>query len=150
MSDPRAERLDVLRATLEQLPVAIAKAEQAEDASPAGGGWSLRQVLVHLADAELVYGVRVRLLVGTDHPNLEGYDQERWAERFTDLETIASALERWRVQREANLRLFDSLSEAEWGRTGLHAERGPESVDDQLTRIADHDVGHLRQLHQLT
>lgn len=150
MSSARAERLDVLRATLEQLPLAIANAARGEHQSPPGGGWSLQQVVVHLADAELVYGMRVRLLVGTDNPNLEGYDQERWADRFTDLETVESALERWRVQREANLRLFDSLTDAEWGRTGRHSERGVESVDDQLVRIADHDTGHLRQLHQLT
>jgi uncharacterized damage-inducible protein DinB len=146
----RAERLDVLRATLERLPAAVASARRDQDEAPRAGEWSLRQVLAHLADAELVYGVRVRLLVGTDNPNLAGYDQERWADRFTELETIESALERWRVQREANLRLFDSLSDAEWERTGQHRERGVESVEDQLVRIADHDVGHLRQLHELT
>ncbi len=146
----RAERLQVLRATLEQLPAAVSHLPRTEGAAPRPGGWSPRQVLAHLADAELVYGVRLRLLVGTDEPRLEGYDQERWAERFTSLETPESALERWRVQREANLRLFDSLSDDEWERTGTHAERGVESVEDQLLRMADHDTGHLRQLQELT
>jgi uncharacterized damage-inducible protein DinB len=146
----RAERLGVLRTTLAELPAAVAGVERAEDESPSSGGWSLREVLAHLADAELVYGVRLRLLVGVDNPRLEGYDQERWAQRFTSLETVGSALERWRVQREANLRLLDSLSEDEWSRTGTHTERGVESVEDQLVRMSDHDAGHLRQLHQLT
>ena len=144
----RGERLDVLRGTLETLPVAVSQVGSAE-AAPRPGQWSLRHVLAHLADAELVYGVRLRLLVGTQHPHLEGYDQERWAERFTDLETIESALERWRVQREANLRLLDSLTEGEWSRTGTHVERGVESVEDQLVRMSDHDTGHLRQVQEL-
>jgi uncharacterized damage-inducible protein DinB len=146
----RAERLDILRTTLGELPRAVGGVQRSEDESPGAGGWSLREVLAHLADAELVYGLRLRLLVGVDNPRLEGYDQERWAERFTALETVTSALERWRVQREANLRLLESLSEAEWFRTGTHTERGVESVEDQLVRMSDHDVGHLRQLHQLT
>jgi uncharacterized damage-inducible protein DinB len=146
----RAERLDVLRSTLEGLPLAVSGVARADDEAPQRGGWSLREVVAHLADAELVYGVRLRLLVGTDDPHLEGYDQERWAQRFARLETVTTALERWRVQREANLRLLGSLSEAEWARTGLHAERGVESVDDQLIRMCEHDNGHLRQLHELT
>lgn len=149
-ADSRGQRLDVLRSTLEQLPQVIAAIERSEDEQPAPGAWSLRQVVTHLADAELVYGVRLRLLVRTDSPQLQGYDQEQWADRFTDLDTIATALERWRVLREANLRLLDSLSDGEWARTGMHSERGVESVDDQLERMWDHDTGHLRQLQELT
>ena len=101
----RAEQLDILRTTLTELPAAISRVDRRSEESRAPDGWSPREVLVHLADAELVYGVRLRLL--------------------------------------------DSLSEGEWGRTGRHTERGIESVEDQLVRMSDHDTGHLRQLQEL-
>ena len=148
---PRAERLDSLRATLEELPRAAAAVEmrQAADGRPGTGEWSPREVMAHLADAEQVYGVRIRLILAGDRPRLEAYDQDRWAERFGRLETITTALDRWRATREATLRLLDSLGEEEWSRTGLHSERGEQSVDDQLTLLADHDRGHLAQLYEL-
>lgn len=146
--DDRPRRLDLLRASLEELPRALAAAADV-DRRPAPEDWSAREVIAHLADAELVYGMRLRLLLGTDSPHLQGYDEERWTIRFAPLDTVASALERWRALRESNLRLLDSLAPEEWGRTGLHSERGEESVLDQLVRMSDHDEGHLRQLTAL-
>lgn len=148
---PRAERLDTLRATLEELPrAAAAVAERkAADGRPAMGEWSPREVLAHLADAEQVYGVRIRLMVGGDRPRLEAYDQDRWAARFAGLETLETAIDRWRATREATLRLLDSLSEDEWSRAGLHSELGEQRVDDLLTVLAEHDRGHLAQLYEL-
>src|SRR5688500_11975889 len=45
------------------------------------GKWSIVQVLQHLADAEVVWGWRMRLILAQDRPVLTGYDQDRWAER---------------------------------------------------------------------
>lgn len=150
MSADRSRRLEALRQTLELLPESIARVGvDGHDARRRPEDWSLREVVAHLADAETVYGVRLRLLVATDDPVLQGYDEEAWTRRFGPLETVESALDRWRSLREANLRLLDSLTEAEWRRTGRHSERGVESVEDQLVRMEEHDVGHLRQLADL-
>jgi len=140
--------LDELRETLEELPRAIAavEAEHLADSRPGSGEWSPREVMAHLADAETVYGIRIRMIVGGDGPRLEAYDQDRWTARFSDLDTLGSALERWRVMRESTLRLLDSLSEDEWSRSGLHAERGEESVLNQVEIMAGHDRGHLEQM----
>lgn len=143
----RTERIDRLRQTLEDLPRAIDHAERAGGAQ--AEGWSLLEVLTHLADAETVYGIRARLLVSESDPVLQPYDQEAWAARYAALETIGTALERWRVMREANLRLFDSLAEDDWSKTGLHLERGRESLEHQLVRMSDHDVAHLGQIEAL-
>jgi hypothetical protein len=145
----RAERLDLMRRTPEELArvVADVRSRGLEDTRPGDGEWSPREVMAHLADAEMVYAVRARLIVaGAVQPHLEAYDEELWTARFAGLETLGSALERWRVTREATLRLFDSLSEGEWARTGLHSERGVESVETQLERIAEHDTAHLEQM----
>lgn len=148
MNAERSARLHQMRAALEELPRVAAgiEARAMEDARPGAGEWSPREVIAHLADAETVYGIRIRMIVGGDHPRLEPYDQDRWAQRFATLETMRTAVDRWRVMRESTLRLLDSLTEDEWARSGVHAERGEESVDSQVAIMSGHDQQHLEQM----
>src|SRR6185503_6079948 len=44
------------------------------DAHPAPGKWSAREVVHHLADSEMTAATRLRLMVGTDNPQIVGYD----------------------------------------------------------------------------
>ena len=46
------------------------------------GKWSIAQVLQHLADSDLVWGWRARLILAQDRPTITGYDQDLWAERL--------------------------------------------------------------------
>src|SRR5262245_58241806 len=48
----------------------------------AAGKWSIRHVLQHLADAELVSGYRFRLVLAHDRPPLTGYDQDLFAQHL--------------------------------------------------------------------
>ena len=71
-------------------------------------------MLSHLADSDLVFGVRIRMIVTQDRPTIVGYDQEAWTARFGGLDATASeTVERWQTLRRANLRLFESLTAAE-------------------------------------
>ena len=45
----------------------------------APGKWSVRHVLAHLADSEIVGGWRYRLILAHDRPPIQGYDQDAWA-----------------------------------------------------------------------
>lgn len=104
-------------------------------------------VLSHLADAEMVYGVRLRTVLADARPFLAGYDQDEWVRRFADLDDDPkSTLARWRVLRDANLRVLESLEDDEWWRTGVHAERGPMSVAAIAAVLADHDRVHVDQI----
>src|SRR5215216_2174906 len=46
------------------------------------GKWSIAQILQHLADSEVVWAWRMRLILAQDRPQLTGYDQDLWAERL--------------------------------------------------------------------
>lgn len=110
------------------------------------GEWSLRDVLNHLSDSDLVSATRIRMIVTQDRPTLVGYDQEAWTARFGRLDATAQEIiDRWQVLRRANLRLLESLSPEEWERVGLHTERGPESVRLTVQLAAGHDRVHLDQ-----
>ncbi len=83
---------DVLGAMPADLRQAVAGLSAAQEATPERPGkWSVRQVVQHLADSELVGGFRFRMVLAHDAPALPGYDQDAWAQRLrysdSDLET---------------------------------------------------------------
>jgi uncharacterized damage-inducible protein DinB len=114
------------------------------------GKWSIGQVLQHLADSELVWGWRLRLILAQDRPTLTGYDQDRWAERLRYADSDpAQALEEFVTLRRANLRLLERASPADLKRVGVHVERGEESLEHQRRLYAGHDLLHLAQLARI-
>jgi hypothetical protein len=114
------------------------------------GKWCVLEVVQHLADTELVYGYRVRMILTQDAPPIPGYDQDVWARtfRYRDL-PAAQALAQVAALRAANLRLYRSLDAAQLRRTGLHSERGPESVEHTFRMIGAHDLVHRRQIERI-
>ena len=117
--------------------------------APAPGEWSAATVVAHLADAELVYGVRLRMILTADRPWLVSFPEKAWAGRFGPLEPDAKeSLQRWRTLRDANLRVFASVGEGEWAREGVHDERGTLTVAALAGLLADHDRAHLGQIRQ--
>jgi hypothetical protein len=116
----------------------------------APGKWSANEVLQHLADAELVWGYRVRMILAQDRPPLTGYDQDLWASRlhYRDADPVA-AIARFRLVRLSNLALVGGASEADLARVGVHAERGEESVAHVIRLNAGHDLLHIRQLERI-
>jgi hypothetical protein len=109
--------------------------------------WSAAEVLAHLADAELVYATRLRLIVAQDRPQLVWYDEQGWVERFGALDADPrDTLVRWRTLRDANVRLLESLAPAEWERVGVHEHDGELTVDTIAARMAAHDRDHLNHI----
>jgi DinB superfamily len=141
----------VLEATPDGLTNAIASLTERELSQPeAAGKWSIRQVLRHLADSDLVWGYRVRMVLAHNRPTINGYDQDLWADRLHyDQAPVESSLEEFRVLRRSNLRLITNASPADLERVGVHAERGEESVAHMIRLYAGHDLLHLRQIERV-
>src|ERR1035441_3402148 len=49
-----------------------------EDFVSAPGKWTIRQILAHVADAELVGAHRLRQVIAEDSPLLIAFDQDAW------------------------------------------------------------------------
>jgi DinB family protein len=114
------------------------------------GKWSTIEVVQHLADSDLVAGFRIRMVLSTDRPTLEGYDQDRWASEFRYRDVnLRQALDQLRGLRTANLELWRHLSPAQLERVGLHSERGAESVEHIIRLMAGHDLVHRRQIDRV-
>jgi hypothetical protein len=139
-------------AVMDELPGALRSLVATQQSEALGrqeaeGKWSALETIQHLADTEIVYGYRVRLVLAEDRPHLPGYDQDVWARRLHygtgDVDAVIEEIE---VARRRNLRLFRSLGASELARVGLHAERGPESVARIVQLVAGHDLVHRRQI----
>jgi len=116
----------------------------------AAGKWSVRHVLQHLADSELVWGYRLRMVLAHDRPPLTGYDQDEWAARlWYDAADADQAVREFGVLRGANLRLLGRASREDLARAGVHEERGEETVEHMIRLYAGHDLLHLRQLERI-
>lgn len=110
------------------------------------GGWTVRQVVHHLADSHANAYLRFRWIVAEDHPTIKTYDQDVWA-TFPDvklpvepsLKIIDGLHERWGA-------FLSALPEEAWLRTAHHPERGEVSLDDLLETYAGHGANHAQQI----
>jgi hypothetical protein len=112
--------------------------------------WAVRHVVRHLADSEVVWGWRLRMVLAHDRPSITGYDQDLWADRlgYGDAD-VREALAEFAALRKGHLRLLKRAIPHDLDRVGVHAERGEESVRHMLRLYAGHDVLHLRQIERI-
>ncbi len=143
--------MDVLERTERALhPFVDGRSAETLARPEAPGKWSVRHVIQHLADSELVWGWRLRIVLAQDRPVLTGYDQDLWAERLRyDEADAAQALHDFATIRDANLRLLRRLSAEDMERAGVHSERGAESIGHMIRLYAGHDLLHLRQIERI-
>jgi len=114
---------------------------------PAPDKWSIGEILAHLADAELVRGWRMRLILGHNGAAIQAFDQDVWAGTFNYRRRDPKAsLEMFRVLRENNLAMLKSVPRKLWENYGMHEERGKESIAHIVRMFAGHDLNHLRQI----
>lgn len=114
------------------------------------GGWTVRQVVHHLADAQANWYTRARLALTENEPVIKPFDETAWAE-LTDarnepvepsLAVIEGLNSRW-------VALFRSLGEDQWQRKMMHPERGPLALDIVLVTIVWHMRHHTAHIAEL-
>ncbi len=117
---------------------------------PAPNKWSIAEIVCHLADAELVGGFRVRLILGAPGTPITPFDQDVWVVALHyDQRDARRALEQFRVLREANLALLKTLTPEQWRQGGLHQERGSETIEMIVKMFAGHDLNHFKQIEAI-
>ncbi len=117
---------------------------------PAADKWSVSEILAHLADAEIVGGFRMRLILGAPGTPVAAFDQDSWVSSgHYEKRDPRKSVEQFRVVREANLALLKSLSLEQWKHYGMHAERGQETIEHIVRMFAGHDLNHLRQIEEI-
>src|SRR5580704_14028297 len=117
---------------------------------PAADKWSIGEIMAHLADAEIVIGFRLRMVLGAPGTPITAYDQDSWVTSgHYEKRDPRKSLELFRVVREANLALLKSLTAEQWKHYGMHSERGQETVEHIVRMTAGHDINHLQQIERI-
>ena len=114
------------------------------------GGWTVRQVVHHVADSHLNAYTRCKLALTEREPKIKGYDEARWAElsdtRDTPVEVSLALLEalhqRWVI-------LWRGLKEHDFLRTYQHPASGVNSLQQVLAQYAWHGAHHLAHITSL-
>jgi hypothetical protein len=112
------------------------------------GKWTGKQVLAHLADAEMGIGFRIRQVLSEDNHRIQPWDEGSWARRYTNID-VESALASYLASRRWNLSLLRGLRSEDLEREAFHPERGPETLGTIVRVLAGHDLNHLAQLERL-
>lgn len=117
---------------------------------PAEGKWSIKEVIAHLADGEVILGSRLRFVAAMERPPILGYDQDAFVERL-GIERVKTEelFDAFAAVRSANVCLMKRLAEDDWQRIGLHSERGEESIETMIVMYAGHDRIHEAQIESI-
>ena len=149
MHDTRAALLQRYASGIDDLRAALAAATDTDlDRPQPAGEWTARQVAHHLADSESMAYIRLRRLIAEDEPVIHGYDEPEWARRLHYDRPVAASVTVVAAVRAASLQLLESLTTAEWARTGTHSESGPYSVQRWLEIYAGHTHDHADQIRR--
>lgn len=118
------------------------------DAPTAPGKWSVREILAHLADCELVWAWRIRHTLEKPGAAVAPFDQNVWAERYAAYSAELS-LRTFLTLREWNLAVLNTVASEEFENLLTHPERGTFPLSELLEMIAGHDRNHIVRLKEL-
>lgn len=111
------------------------------------GGWTVRQVVHHMADSHLNMYVRLRLALTEDTPTIKPYEEARWAELLdaktlpidVSLQLLESLHHRW-------VALLNGMRDEDFSRAFRHPERGLVSLDVSTALYAWHGKHHTAHI----
>ena len=146
-TETRKKLVDLYRDGYRAVAEALLKITPEElDARPGPDQWSARESVHHLGDSEMTAAVRLRLLVATDRPVIQGYDQDTFARQLYYDRPHEMSLELFRCARSSTVEILDRLTPEQWIREGTHSEVGRFGVEQWLTIYAEHAHKHARQI----
>ena len=129
---------------------AIRDADAGVLSRPGKEGWSIRDVLVHLSDAELVRSTRIRMILAEDDPELFSFDENLWKRRTYYLwRSPEAAIALFDQLRFTTMEILRQLDSRGWDRAGIHPEDGRLTIAELIIRGAAHGEDHAAQIRQL-
>ena len=137
---------DVIAATAGKLKdIAANLSDEQLNRTPAPGKWSIREVMCHLADCEIVFAFRIRQALAEPHHVIQPFDQDIWAKPYSGYTTQA-ALAVFKAVRDWNVALVRSLPADAFSKPITHPERGTMTLQTVIETMGGHDVNHLKQI----
>lgn len=134
----------------EQLREAIRKLSQGQINTPyREGGWTIRQVVHHVADSHMIAFYRLRKALTEDWPVVEGYNEAAFSLLHDATAPVEWSLELVEAVHARWVMLLQSLTDAQWERGFHHAERGRQTIENATLTYAWHSRHHIAHITHL-
>jgi len=150
-SDERRGAVDAIASAPAELRSAVTGlSDEQLDTPYRPGGWTVRQLVHHVADSHMNAYTRFRLAFTEDNPTIKPYDEAKWAE-LEDARTlpIDVSLRLLDAVHERLIILLRATAEEQYKRTLTHPENGPMTVDALLSVYAWHGRHHTAHVTAL-
>ncbi|HZZ71694.1 MAG TPA: DinB family protein [Pirellulales bacterium] len=119
------------------------------DAFPVPETWSIRQIIHHLYDSDLIASDRMKRIIAEENPVLVGFDESAFARNLCyDQLDAHLAVDVIVKNRRLTQALLSRLNESAFQRIGTHNERGPMTLEHLLKTYTDHLEHHLKFVDQ--
>jgi uncharacterized damage-inducible protein DinB len=149
-SDDRTNAIATLAELPEQLRNAVEGLGSAQLNTPyREGGWTVRQLVHHIADSHMNAFIRVRLALTEDWPTIKPYDEKAWATLHDSAAPIEWSLELVESLHARWVMLLQSLTEDQWMRGYRHPENGEMGLDVATLMYAWHSRHHVAHITHL-
>jgi uncharacterized damage-inducible protein DinB len=136
------DNLDVTKALVRDL------SEEKLTTPCAAGEWTIKEILVHIADDERIYAYRALRFARNNATELPGFEQGPYvAYSGANARSLVSILDEFTSVRLATLTLFDNFDDAALLRSGV-AAGNPVTVRALAYHIAGHELHHLNSIRQ--
>jgi len=118
---------------------------------PAPDKWCILEILGHLADIEVLYGYRLRLMMADREPTIAPIEQDDWARNLGYMEGAPSDfLAAYQTARRANVRLLRRLEVTDLEKGAFHPEKGRKvTLEELIGMMVIHDPNHAGQIERL-
>lgn len=111
------------------------------------GGWTLKQVVHHVADSHMNSLMRFKLALTEDNPTIKPYEEADWALLSDYRLPVESSLKMLEGIHQHMVALFESMTEDEWDKTFFHPEQQKSiPLKRNLALYAWHGKHHLAHI----
>ncbi|MFP3126466.1 DinB family protein [Ectobacillus funiculus] len=117
---------------------------------PSEKSWSIREIIIHVSDAELVHIHRMKAVLSEDNPILTAFDQDLWTTRLNSQHVDHQLyLQLFKSMRESFLPILHHLTEQDYLRIGTHNQAGQLTFKEILEHSIEHVDTHIRQIRRI-
>lgn len=143
------ELITQLEQTLEKTVEHYALSEEDLNKIYPGGSWTIRQILVHLTDAEGVLLERIKRTIAEPKPLIFGFDQDLWSTHL-DYATYPLAVSKalFVATRQSVLHLAKNHYSSAETKSYVHNQTGVQSLKQEFDKVVRHNASHLKQIEQ--
>ena len=114
------------------------------------GGWTIRQVVHHIADSHMNSIIRFKWALTENNPTIKAYEEAEWALLPDYRLPIEPSLKMLEGIHQHMVAMFQSFTEREWDRTFVHPESGATiSLKRNLAMYAWHGKHHLAHITEV-